>query len=115
MGFVSVFTLVECCEPLFIWDLYLCITARSDDGGSLHDDSYMVSCIITLSLKEWQWQMLCYPVQVEPPEDIEVPASLLSEEEVATLVAERKPAYVPLARGDGVTRLPPPDPATGNA
>lgn len=43
-----------------------------------------------------------------------MPASLLSEEVVARLVAERKPAYVPLARGDGVTRLPPPDPATGN-
>jgi len=53
--------------------------------------------------------------QVEPPEDIEVPKSLLGEEEVARLVAERRPAYVPLARGDGVSRLPPPDPATGPA
>jgi hypothetical protein len=52
---------------------------------------------------------------VEPPEDIEVPKSLLGEEEVARLVAERRPAYVPLARGDGVSRLPPPDPATGPA
>ena len=53
--------------------------------------------------------------QVEPPEDIEVPKSLLGEEEVARPVAERRPAYVPLARGDGVSRLPPPDPATGPA
>lgn len=52
-------------------------------------------------------------MQVEPPEDIEVPVSLLTEEEVANLVATRRPAYVPLARGDGVTRLPPADPATG--
>ena len=50
---------------------------------------------------------------MEPPEDIEVPVSLLTEEEVANLVATRRPAYVPLARGDGVTRLPPADPATG--
>ena len=52
--------------------------------------------------------------QVDPPEDIEVPQSLLPDEEVERLVAERQPRFVPLERfGPGSDPLPPPDPASG--
>ena len=52
--------------------------------------------------------------QVEPPEDIEVPQSLLPDEVVDSLVAERQPRFVPLARfGPDSDPLPPPDAATG--
>jgi hypothetical protein len=54
--------------------------------------------------------------QVDPPEDIEVPASLLPEDELQRLVAERQPRFVPLARyGPDSDPLPPPDAATGAA
>ena len=52
-------------------------------------------------------------LEVEAPDDIDVPDSLLPEERVAELLAERVPAFVPLPgrEADGATPLP--DPATG--
>ena len=55
-------------------------------------------------------------VQVDPPEDIEVPQSLLPPELVEQLVAERNPHFVPLERfGPSSSPMPPPDPSTGVA
>ena len=54
------------------------------------------------------------PLQVEPPEDIEVPDALLSEEEVTSLVASRRPRFVPLPHSPpGTSALRPPDADTG--
>ncbi len=53
-------------------------------------------------------------LQIEPPEDIQVPQSLLPPERVEELVAERNPHFVPLERfGPSSSAMPPPDPATG--
>ena len=41
-------------------------------------------------------------VEVAAPEDIPVPDALLPEEEVRVLVAERRPAYVPVDGGEAV-------------
>ena len=67
----------------------------------------------------WQWGVLCKPelaptVQVEAPDDVDVPKYLLSPEEVQQLVAERQPRFVPLQRhGPGSDATPPADSATG--
>ncbi|CAL8466878.1 g6414 [Coccomyxa elongata] len=53
-------------------------------------------------------------LQVDPPEDIEVPQSLLPPDLVEQLVAERNPHFVPLERfGPSSSPMPPPDPSTG--
>lgn len=55
-------------------------------------------------------------MQVDPPEDIEVPQSLLPEEDVERLVAKRQPRFIPLQRyGPDSDPLPPPDAATGGS
>jgi len=43
-------------------------------------------------------------VEVAAPEDIPVPDALLPAEEVQALVAERRPAYVPVDGGEAVRR-----------
>ncbi|GIL94695.1 hypothetical protein Vretimale_918 [Volvox reticuliferus] len=45
-------------------------------------------------------------------EDVELPDSLISHEQLATLVAERQPQYVPVVPGSGEP-FPPPDPHSG--
>jgi predicted Zn-dependent peptidase len=50
---------------------------------------------------------------VEAPPDVDVPDDLLSYEEVARLVAERRPAFVPIDGAPGGDATPPPDAATG--
>lgn len=53
-------------------------------------------------------------VQVDAPEDVDVPQHLLAPEEVEQLFAERQPRFVPLARyGPGADSTPPADSATG--
>lgn len=52
---------------------------------------------------------------MEPPEDIEVPQSLLPPERIEQLVAERNPHFVPLERfGPSSSATPPPDSSTGD-
>ena len=53
-------------------------------------------------------------VQVDAPEDVDVPKHLLAPEEVEQLVAEHQPCFVPLERyGPGADPTPPADSATG--
>lgn len=53
-------------------------------------------------------------MQVDAPEDVDVPKHLLAPEEVEQLVAERQPRFVPLERyGPGADPTPPADSATG--
>ena len=54
-------------------------------------------------------------VQIEAPEEVDVPSSLLPEEEVEQLVAELNPHFIPLAGSPpGSSATPPADPTTGN-
>ena len=55
-------------------------------------------------------------LQVEAPEDVDVPKHLLAPEAVEQLVAERQPRFVPLERyGPGADPTPPADSATGES
>lgn len=54
------------------------------------------------------------PLQVDAPEDVDVPQHLLAPEAVEQLVAERQPCFIPLERyGSGADPMPPADSATG--
>ena len=45
-------------------------------------------------------------VEVAPPEDIPVPDALLPADEVEALVAQRRPAYVPVDGSEAVRSRP---------
>ena len=60
-------------------------------------------------------------VQLDTPEDVEVPARLLSEERMQAMQAQYQPHFVPLARAPAHAPMsakdprPPADPVTGAA
>jgi hypothetical protein len=60
--------------------------------------------------------MTLLPMQVDAPEDVDVPQHLLAPEDVEQLVAERQPRFIPLERyGPGADPTPVADSATGGA
>jgi hypothetical protein len=68
---------------------------------------------ITVPCAGVMWLVL-HDVQVEAPEDIDVPDALLPEERIAELMEERKPHYIPVEGSPpGTGPLPAPDPVTG--
>ena len=88
-------------------------TLIGDDSDGDNGDVPEGAVRFDLSPEEIEAALAAPSLEVEAPDDVDVPDSLVPEERVAELMAELRPAFVPVpGRGDADV-APPPDTAAG--